>query len=61
MRTPVDINDDDRVDIRDVVLALQAYGSEPGDPDWNPHADLAPRWGIIEIYDIVTLVYNYGS
>lgn len=61
MRMLGDINDDDRVDIYDVVLAVQAYGSKLGDPEWNPYVDLAPRWGIIEIYDIVTLVYHYGS
>jgi hypothetical protein len=37
-----DINDDDRVDIYGVVLALQAYGSASEDPRWSPYVDLAP-------------------
>jgi len=56
-----DINGDDRVDIYDVVPALQAYGSAPEDPRWSPYDDLAPRWGKIEIYDMVTLACHYGS
>jgi thermitase len=55
-----DINDDDKVDIFDVVLAAQAYASEPTDANWNPYADIAPKWQFIDIIDIVTLTSRYG-
>jgi hypothetical protein len=35
-----DTNYDGIVDIYDAVLASAAYGSKPGDPNWNPDADL---------------------
>jgi hypothetical protein len=30
-------------------VACVAYGSEEGDPNWNPFADLASPYGIIDI------------
>lgn len=54
-----DINGDGVVDIYDIVLATVAYGSKLGDPHWNPRADIAPPWGVINIYDIVTIASNY--
>ena len=54
-----DLNDDGIVDIYDVVLAALAFGSRPGDENWNPYADLI-RDGIIDIFDIVTIAVNYG-
>lgn len=56
-----DINGDDKVDLTDLVLAAAAYGSRPGDPHWNPEADLAPLYGIIDIFDLVTLAALYGT
>jgi len=56
-----DVNGDKTVDIYDIVIAADAYGSHPGDPHWNPLADLAPQWGIINIYDLVTCAYHYGE
>jgi len=56
-----DINGDGAVDLYDAVLLCTAYGSREGDPKWNPEADLAPEWGIINLYDAVTLLYRYGQ
>jgi len=56
-----DLNGDFKVDLYDLVLASSAYGSKEGDPNWNPLADLAPRYGIIDIYDLVTFAYYYGT
>jgi len=56
-----DINDDDKVNILDVVLAARAYGSKPDGTNWNAFADLAPQWGVIDILDIVTLTSHYAS
>ncbi|MDH5690545.1 MAG: hypothetical protein OEY81_03835, partial [Candidatus Bathyarchaeota archaeon] len=39
LRTP-DINEDCIVNIYDMKIVSAAFGSEPGDPDWNPNADL---------------------
>jgi len=55
-----DINFDGTVDIFDIVAACMAYDARPGDPNWNPYADIAPEFGIIDIYDIVTITFNYG-
>ncbi|MGD8565966.1 MAG: dockerin type I domain-containing protein [Candidatus Bathyarchaeota archaeon] len=35
-----DLNGDGRVDMRDVAIVARAFGSEPGDPLWNPIADV---------------------
>lgn len=56
-----DINYDGKVDLYDVVLVGKAYGSTPEDPNWNPLADLAPPYGIINLYDAVTIAYHYGE
>ncbi len=53
-----------KVDIYDVVMAAQAYGSSAtGEPDekWLAAADIAPPGGTINIYDIVTMAGNYGK
>jgi len=55
-----DLNGDGEINIYDVVLAAQAYKSTPDDPNWNPLADLAPPYGIIDIFDIITMIYNFG-
>ena len=54
-----DLNGDGVVNIYDIVLAAKAYGSKLGDSNWNPDADLAPLWGRIDIFDLVTLVYHF--
>jgi ABC-type transport system substrate-binding protein len=61
------------VDIYDVTFACVSYGSrgylEPtADPPWLPGADLAPSYtptvpygGEIDIYDVSTVLVNYGT
>ena len=56
-----DINGDGKVDIFDIVLAADAYGTVLGDPLWNPDADVAPIYGKIDIFDIVTVGSKYGQ
>lgn len=56
-----DLNGDRVIDIYDITAATAAYGSKPGDPQWNEDADLAPLYGIIDIYDIITIVSQYGK
>jgi len=54
-----DLNGDWIIDIYDIVLAAKAYNSKLGDSNWNPDADLAPPWGRIDIFDLVTITYHF--
>jgi hypothetical protein len=54
-----DVNGDCVVDIFDLTAIALAFSSSPGDPDWNPDADLLED-GTIDIFDLVTVVVNYG-
>ena len=59
--SPADINDDLKVDIYDIVLGANAYGSIPGDPNWNPDCDIAEPYDVIDISDVVMIVDHYGE
>ncbi len=54
-----DLNQDGRVDIVDITIAVDAYGSRPGDNSWNPNADVISN-GRIDVYDIVRLAGAFG-
>ncbi len=56
-----DVNGDGVIDIFDIVLAANSYGSQEGDPDWNAEADVAPPYGSVDIYDMVTIASKYGE
>ena len=56
-----DIDHDFDVDIFDAVKCGIAYGSTPSDPAWNSHCDIAEQYGIINVFDIVTVATNYGE
>lgn len=56
-----DIDHDLDVDIFDVVKCAIAYGSTPLDVNWNPHCDIAEPYGIINIFDLVTMAASYGE
>jgi len=56
-----DVNGDGKIDIYDITAAAGVYGSKEGDPNWNPDVDVAPQWGIINIYDLVTIASRYGQ
>jgi len=58
---PGDIDHDLDVDIFDVVKCGIAYGSTPSDPNWNPHCDIAEPYGVINIFDLVTIAASYGE
>lgn len=58
---PGDINGDLKVDIYDVILGVDAYGSAPADPNWDPRCDLVKPYGKINIFDIVMICINYGE
>jgi len=54
-----DINNDGIVDLLDVVKVAIAFGSHPGDLNWNPASDLNSD-GTVDIIDIVIVAANYG-
>ena len=61
-----DINGDGKVDIRDIAIVAKAYGSSPGDPNWNPAADitgLEPNVpdGKVDIRDIALVSSQFGQ
>lgn len=55
-----DINDDGIVNIQDIVIVALAFGSRPGDHNWNPIADLNQD-GIVNIVDIVMVAIHFGE
>jgi hypothetical protein len=54
-----DVNGDGTVNIFDLAAVGIAYGSSPGDANWNPAADLTGDGGI-DIFDLATVGLNYG-
>jgi len=55
-----DISGDGVVDITDLVMLIDAWGSYPGHPKWNPKADLNND-GVVDITDLVILISNWGA
>jgi len=56
---PGDVNGDKTVDITDLNLVDEAYGTVEEDPDYNVYADLNCD-DIIDIYDLAECGKNYG-
>jgi len=56
-----DVNCDDIVDIYNIVHAASSFDSKEGDLDWNPNANFAFPWDLIDIFDLVTIALNYGK
>jgi len=60
VRMPGDINIDGKVDIKDIFLAIKAFGSFPEYPRWNPIAD-ENEDNKIDIKDIFLILKNFGK
>jgi hypothetical protein len=56
-----DVNCDGTVNILDISAASGIYGSKDGDPNWNPNANFAPLYDVINIFDLITCIYHYGQ
>jgi outer membrane protein assembly factor BamB len=56
-----DIDANEEVDIVDIVIIALAFGSRPGDGNWDPRADVAAEYGLIDIVDIVTAAIHFGE
>ncbi len=54
-----DLNGDGKVDIRDIAIAVLAFGSYPGHPRWNPVADVN-KDDKVDTRDIALIVNNFG-
>jgi len=54
-----DLNMDGIVELYDLVRTAQAFGSRPGDPGWDPVADLIQD-NKINILDIIVVARNFG-
>lgn len=57
---PGDINNDGKVDMKDIATIAAAFGSKPGSGNWNPAADLKFD-GKINIKDISVAARNFGQ
>jgi hypothetical protein len=55
-----DVNKDGTVNLIDLVLLALAYGSKPGDANWNAKADINGD-GRVGLNDLVILAQNYGK
>jgi len=55
-----DIDHDGDVDDEDQDALLDAYGSEPDDPNWNPEADLNDD-DFVDLEDLALLLANFGN
>jgi len=57
---PGNANLDRSIDILDLIVVGNAFGSTLGQANWNPAADLKPD-GIINIFDLSLVGKNYGK
>jgi len=55
-----DLNEDDKVDIKDIATAALAFGSNPSHPRWNPIADIN-KDDKVDIRDIALIARNFGK
>jgi hypothetical protein len=55
-----DINGDGKVDVLDVIMASNAFGSYPGQPRWNPIVDFNFD-GRVNILDMILIAGMFGK
>jgi hypothetical protein len=55
-----DINKDRTVNILDIFVVAMAFGSKPGDPNWNATADLN-KDATVNILDIFAVAWDFGK
>jgi hypothetical protein len=55
-----DVNGDGKVDINDLTAWDAAYGSKPGDLNWNPQADINGD-GVVDKLDGFLILQNYRN
>jgi parallel beta-helix repeat protein len=57
---PGDLNGDFRVSLADLIILARCYSSRPGDPNWNPNADVEGN-DAVGLSDLVILARHYGQ
>ncbi len=57
---PYDLNLDEKVDMKDIAIAAQAYGSYPGHPRWNPDADVDDD-NDVDLFDLSLIAAHFGE
>jgi PKD repeat protein len=55
-----DLNKDGVVNILDIFIVAQAFGSKPGDSNWNVTADVNED-GTVNILDIFAVAWDFGK
>jgi hypothetical protein len=55
-----DLNKDGIINILDIAIVAKAFGTKPGDLNWNPVADLN-KDNVINIIDVATVARDYGK
>jgi hypothetical protein len=55
-----DLNKDGSVNILDIFIIAKAFGSKPGDPNWNAVADLN-KDNVTNILDVFAVARDYGK
>jgi hypothetical protein len=55
-----DINGDGVVNLQDLASVACAYGSSPGDPNWNSAADFYD-YGKVDLLDLILIAQNFGK
>ncbi|MEM2971058.1 MAG: CARDB domain-containing protein [Candidatus Bathyarchaeia archaeon] len=55
-----DVNGDNAVNLTDILLTKEAYGSYPGHPRWKPEADLDQN-NCVDLMDILIVRKNFGK
>jgi len=55
-----DINKDGKVNILDAILLASAFGSKPGEPNWDIRCDLN-KDDKVNILDAIILAANFGK
>jgi subtilisin family serine protease len=56
-----DLNEDWIVDMLDVHIVVAAFGTVLGMPDWDPRADIAEPWELIDGRDLLVIINSFGQ
>nr|NIO37651.1 PKD domain-containing protein [Candidatus Bathyarchaeota archaeon] len=60
-----DLNGDGKTDMRDIAIVAKAFGTQPGDENWNPDADITgPEGepdGKVDMRDIALVASHFGE
>ncbi len=55
-----DVNNDSKVNMKDMGNCCAAFGSKPGDPRWNPNCDFN-KDGVVNMIDVGIVYGNFGK